>query len=190
MSRVSQTDPSTHLWAHNHSLVIAQVSVSSRHILVNDTYGFPQLPLVKCDTLKQYLLTGGKCRDKYIWPLLIVISELTTLSVQIFEYTSFWIQSCSHTRNGNSSLAVAVCWEYYSVIFAFELSACKQSTALLSAHTADRNAKQYKEDKWILCKYTSYSLFNIIRSCCVIYLNLLLSSHFKLLAFSRLPNKS
>ncbi len=53
--------------AHNYLLVIAQVSVSSWHILVNDSYGLLQLPLVKCDALKQYLMMGGKRKDTYMW---------------------------------------------------------------------------------------------------------------------------
>lgn len=45
------------LQAHTHSLVIAQVSVGPRHILVNDPYGLPQLPLVKRDAFEQDLGT-------------------------------------------------------------------------------------------------------------------------------------
>lgn len=45
---------------NSHSLVIAQVSVSSWHILVNDSYSFLQLCFVKSDTLKQNLEGGRK----------------------------------------------------------------------------------------------------------------------------------
>lgn len=45
---------------NSHSLVIAQVSVSSRHILVNDSYSFLQVCFVQSDTLKQNLEEGGK----------------------------------------------------------------------------------------------------------------------------------
>lgn len=41
--------------SHNHLLVVAQVSVSPWNILVDDSGGLPQLPLVKCNPLKQYL---------------------------------------------------------------------------------------------------------------------------------------
>lgn len=45
------------LQAHTHSLVIAQVSVGPRHVLVDDPYGLPQLPLVKSDAFEQDLRT-------------------------------------------------------------------------------------------------------------------------------------
>lgn len=51
--------------ALSNSLEVAQVSVSSGYILVNDSCGFSQLLLIKCDPLKQYLV-GRKCRDKHI----------------------------------------------------------------------------------------------------------------------------
>lgn len=41
--------------AHNHSLVIAQVSVSSWHIFVDDSHSFLQLCYVERDPLKQNL---------------------------------------------------------------------------------------------------------------------------------------
>lgn len=81
MSGVSRRIPhaTCYLKAHNHSLVIAQVSVSSWHILVNYSYGFPQLRLVKCDPLKQYLVTGRKCRHKYIWHLFFALEIMHRL---------------------------------------------------------------------------------------------------------------
>lgn len=52
---------------HYHSLIIAQYSVGSWHILVNDTRGFLQLLLVKRDPLKQYLVTVRK--NIYLTPV-------------------------------------------------------------------------------------------------------------------------
>lgn len=72
MSRVSNHVQHTICWhtqmADHHSLIIAQVSVCPRHIFVDDPCGFPQLHLIKRDSLKQYLVTGSTHRQiRWLW---------------------------------------------------------------------------------------------------------------------------
>lgn len=51
--------------AQDHSLVIAEVSVSSWYVLVNDSHSFLQLCDVERDPLKQNLQEKIKYDDKY-----------------------------------------------------------------------------------------------------------------------------
>lgn len=95
-----------------YSLVIAQVSVSSRHILVNDSCGFPQLLLVERDPLKQYLVMGRK----YVWPPVVCVSSQIkfiyrapnhTLQVWLkWLYNTNSIESFDHWKTQHLALAL------------------------------------------------------------------------------------
>lgn len=61
--------------AQDHSLVIAEVSVSSWYILVNDSHSFLELCDVERDPLKQNLQEKIKCDYKYSIIIIITISS-------------------------------------------------------------------------------------------------------------------